>query len=317
MAVQILNGPVLKGASYNISGGVYKSTYTWQFEVAFPPQTPLDVLPEVVFSAYAPQMPVEGAPHPFVPWAYCDSISTSHKKGGFYECQITYTDKNSDSGSDSRPGQYGKQENPLLDLPEITPIAGLKSFPIYKDVDDEAILNAIGDPLIDEAERQVFGFKIKKNVVQIPEWVEGLIDSKSDRGLIIKNYSIEAGAARFILPSDFISLPKRRNGYEYLEFQFEIRIDHRDNHDGKLLNGGFFELQERLDDEGEPVTPAVLDRVAIKFPDGSEPNEAVPLSTETLKRIVDPTPSTVEYVTTKRYREAAGYELLPGVEEAA
>jgi hypothetical protein len=316
MAVQILKAPLLEKSSYNISGGVYKSSYTWKFEVAHPPQFPLDSLPEVVFSAYAPVMPVEGAPHPFVPWAYCDSIATSHITGGFYECVVTYTDKNSDSGTDGRPGAYGKQENPLLDLPETTPIAGLKSFPIYKDVNDEAILNAIGDPLIDEAERQVFGFKIKKNVVQIPSWVESLIDSKSDRGLIIKNYFIEAGAARFILPDGFISLPKRRNGYEYIEFQFEIRVDHRDNHDGKLLNGGFFELQERLDDSGNPVAPPVLDRVAIKFPDGSEPNEAVPLSTETLKRIVNPTPANVEYVTTKRYREASGYQLLPGVEEA-
>jgi hypothetical protein len=312
MAVQILNGPVLKGALYNISGGVYKSTYTWQFEVAFPPQTPLDVLPEVVFSAYAPQMPVEGAPHPFVPWAYCDSISTSHKKGGFYECVVTYTDKN----SDSEKNQYGKAVEPLDDLPEITPLAGIKSFPIYKDINDEAILNAIGDPLIDEAERQVFGFKIKKNVARIPEWVESLIDSKSDRALIIKNYFIEEGAARFILPSDFVSLPKRRNGYEYLEFQFEIRIDHRDNHDGKLLDAGFFELQERLDSEGVPAIPAVLDRVAIKNKDGSEPNEPVPLSTETLKALIDPKPDTVEYVTVKRYIPAAGYELLPGVEEA-
>lgn len=312
MAVTILAAPLLTGSNYSISGGVYKSQYDWLFEVAFPPAAPLDILPEVVFSAYSPQMPVEGAPHPFVPLAYCDSIATKHVKGGFYTCAVTYTDKN----SDSEKNQYGKAVEPLNDLPEITPLAGIKSFPIYKDINDEAILNAIGDPLIDEAERQVFGFKIKQNVARIPEWVESLIDSKSNRDLIIKNYLIPEGAARFILPSDFVSLPKRRNGFEYLEFQFEIRIDHRDNHDGKLLDAGFFELQERLDSEGVPVIPSVLDRVAIKNKDGSEPNEPVPLSTDTLKALVDPKPDTVEYVTVKRYTPASGYDLLPGVEGA-
>lgn len=312
MAVIVKAAPTLKNAKYSYGKGVYKSTYEWLLEVVHPPATLLDALPEVVASAFANQLPVEGVPHPFVPLAYCESTSCEQIKGGAFKYIVNYTDENSDTENQ----QYGKQENPLNDLPEITPIAGIKSFPIYKDVDDEAILNAIGDPLIDEAERQVFGFNIKTNVVGLPDWVEGLIDSKSDGGIIIRNYFIPEGEARFILPSDYLSLPKRRNGYEYFEFKFEIRIDNRDQHDGVLLDAGFYELVPKLDEEGDPVVPEVLERVHIKDSEGGEENEPRPLDPETKRALVEPQPDTVSYVRTKRYRSAF-YGDLPGVEAAS
>jgi len=310
-----VSGPTLISAKSGTSKGVYKATYEWLLEIQFPSSSDWDVLPEVAASAFGGALAIEGSPHPFVPLAYCDSVSCEQVDGGFFKYTTTYTDDNSQSASGSRPEKNGKATEPLDDLPVIQPIGGMKTIPIYKDVFDEAILNAIGDPMIDEAERQVFGFSIQQNVAFLPDWVEGLIDSKSNGGIIIKNYFIPEGEARFVLPNDFLSTPKRRNGFEYYEFKFEIRIDNRDQHDGKLLDSGFYELVPKLDENGDPVVPEELERVPIKASDGSDENEPKPLDPETKRALLNPQPDTVSYVTTKRYRPAY-YGDLPGVEAA-
>ena len=314
MTVVVKQGPTLQPSKYSTAKGVYKASYEWLIEVEFPPANPIEVLPEVVVSALVNQLPVEGAPHPFVPLAYCDATGCEQVKGGFYKYVATYTDEHSDADK-NKPG---KNEDPIEDLPIIRPLAGIKSIPIHRDVDGKAILNAAKDVMIDEAERQTFGFAIRKNVLYLPAWVEDLVDSKSSTDIEIRGYKIEKGKARFILPEDYLSEPKRRNGIEYYEFKFEIRVDKRDDHDGKLLNAGFIELVAKVDENGDPVLddnnlPIYERRRIREQKDGSEPTEAVPLDPATGARLKDPTPDNVDYVTVKRYH-IADYSALPGIQ---
>ncbi|MCA9036298.1 MAG: hypothetical protein KDA91_14280 [Planctomycetaceae bacterium] len=302
MAVTIKASPILIGSSYSWSKGVYKATYDWQLEVAFPPQNWIEVLPEVVVSAYIGQLPVEGSLHPFVWLAYCDGTKCEHLEGGFYKFSATYTNEHSDASK----GEPGKDTNPLNDLPVVEPIAGIRSIPIYKDIEDNALLNAAGDPLIDEAERQTIGYTISVNLAQLPTYINELVDSKSGAPIIVEKYNhlIPAEQARFVLPSDFISTQRSRNGTDYFAFKYELRIDYRDDHDGKLLNAGFNEL---YDDDG------TTRKRPIKFSgNGGEPSEPVPLDPATGAVLDNPAPDTVDYITSKRYAPK-DYSILPGV----
>lgn len=300
--------PILKEAEYGTSNGVFTGTYAWDLEVAnHKSLTTLEALPEAVVTAFLADLPIEGSPHPYVFLASCRSTKCKHTKGtNAYRYTATYSNAN----SDSQQQKQGTSTNPLFDLPLVRPIAGIKTVALYKDIEGDAILNSAKDPMIDEAERQTFGFTIKTNVAALPFLIYSLVNTKSDSDITILLHNIPAGQARFVLPSDYISDPKQRNGITYYEFTFEIRVDLEDDHDGKLLDAGFRELTEDFDEDGNPFSPAQYSQKTITSKDGSEPSEPVPLRDGLV--LPDPKPDDVDYVTVKRYRKA-DYSVLPGV----
>jgi len=282
----------VKDMDASLDKGVYKATIVWQLVAAIS-ENHVDMLPEAIANIFAAYLPIEGSIyHPERPLVTCRSVSCKRVKAGIY----TYTAKYSDENSTAT--ESGTAENPLLDLPIVKPVAGMKPLAIYKDRDGNALLNAANDPLMQTVDDNIVGFKISANVAAVPSWVLNLRNTCNSNAFSILGLSVPANAARFILPSDFLSEPKVRNGIGYYEFRYELEIDARDYHYAVPLNAGFNKIEGGV-------------KKAITFDQGAEPSEPVPL-TVAGDVITDPSPSNVNYLTFKLLPETS-YAGLPGL----
>lgn len=328
------------------TNGVFTADLTWSLTVTKSNDW-TQMLPDRVVLLFADQLPFEGSRYPGLPLCTCRGVSTSRVSDGLY----TFTAKFSDENSDQESETPGTDENPLLDRPIILPNAGIKTIAIHQDRDRQAILNAAGDPVIEEADHNTIGFSVSANVKSIPWYILEFADSTNHAPIVVRGLEIPRNAARFILPSDWHSEDKSRNDIQYVVFKFELLIDQRYLHYGRPLNAGYRERVPRylLDEEGEPTeeqarrvvylmdedgTPSLdvngeriqardddgnllfgdllFDVVEITEEDGSQPSKEQPLDFDG-KRIDNPTPETSTFLTVKKYHEI-DYSILPGIE---
>jgi len=272
--------------------GVFTATIQWTLVVKVV-DNPYLMLPDWVASLFIAYLPVRGTRyHNLRPWVTCRTTKGAQVKGGVYSFTATYSDKNS---FEEEPGE---EENPLNDRAKVLPVALVKNRAVYRDRDDNAILNSAKDPVIQTMDENQIGFKIKKNVASVPSWVFTHTNTCNSNGISVEGLPLPANSARLIFPSDWWSEPKSRNEITYYVISFELLIDFRDLHYGWPLDAGFRELVEGK-------------QVAIVSSDGSEPSSPVPLNGDGT-RMTAPTPETVRYLEIKKYPEV-NYSILPGV----
>ena len=280
--------------------GVFTANVVWTLQTSISDDL-IDMVPDRVAFLFLASLPLEGSPYPGVPLATCRGVScTTTDEAGIYTFTAEYSDENSAE-------QGATNENPLLDLPIVKPLANIQSKLITRDRDGNAILNAAGDPIKQTKEDNTIGFAITANVASIPNYLGALRNTCNDATITVAGLPIVAEAARFILPANWLSSLKNRNDANYYEFNYELMIDEADSHYGYPLNAGFRALFLADDGAGgfeyKPGT--------ITEEDGSEPSEPIPL-TDTGTKLEAPTPSTVTYREVKKY-PLVSYSNLPGV----
>lgn len=280
------------------SGGEFKATLEWQLAVMIS-SNEADMLADNVAGVFQAYLPIEGTVYPGRPFVTCRSVSCKHEKDGFYRYKATYSDKYTTNEKQT-------DENPLLDVPIVRPTASMSSIAIHRDRDNNAILNAAGDPIVESKDVNILGFAIEANVAAVPPWVLGYRDTVNDSPIVVGGLPIDTDMARIIFPSDWISEPKSRNEISYYVFKYQLALDERDRHFGYPLNAGFREIA--LVDEDGVLTEK---RVAILEDDGSEPSQPVPLDEEG-RKLVDPTPETATFRQVGKYPQR-DFSVLPGV----
>jgi hypothetical protein len=277
--------------------GVFTATVVWTLQASISDGL-IDMVPDRVAFLFLASLPLEGSPYPGVPLATCRGVScTTTDESGIYTFTAEYSDENSAE-------QGATNENPLLDRPIIKPVANIESKLMTRDRDGLAILNTARDPLLQSVDDNTIGFQITANVGTIPNWLGGLRNTCNSGAITIAGLPIAAEAARFILPSNWLSSQKSRNDVNYWEFTFDIMIDEQDKHYGYPLNAGFRHLV--FDQDFNKV------QATITAKDGSEPTEPVPLDLSG-EQIEEPAPESVIYRETKKYPMASYYDL-PGIE---
>jgi len=253
------------------------------------------MLADQVVEQFLDVLPFEGTPYPERPWLTCREFECEQLRGRIYTYKANYSDEGSTEEEDE-----DANDNPLLEPAKVKPTAATLTEATHQDREGKAFLNTAGDPLIDEVTWNYGGFRISKNVASVPQSYLDLANTTNDAQITIKNQPIPLNAARFIIPNDWLSDLKWKNGIPYYVFTFEIDIDARNLHYGVKLNAGTRQLKDGK-------------KVAIKSKDGSEISEPVPLDDNGLE-LAEPTPENVTYRKNKRYPEA-DYSILPGVNE--
>ena len=286
----------LEEAKATKTDGVFSVDLTWYFHVSVATSL-YEMLPDVVAARYiaAGIVPIEGYVYPAYPFASVRSVSCDRISGGMYKYTAQYSDKNSSE-------KKATDENPLNDLPIIKPSAGMITRAITRDIHDHAILNAAGDPIIQTMDDNTIGLTVTSNIASVPAAFMLMRNSRNSGAFTIGRVPVPAKAARYILPSNWLSEPKARNDISYLEFTYELQFDEVDFHDGKPLNAGFRKL--------EGTTPDIT-TVTIVNADGSEPSEPVCLDDDG-HVIENVTPETAVYRTVEKYW-LADFSVLPGV----
>ncbi len=276
--------------------GVFNVTVVWTLHVAIA-NNYIDMLPDVVAARYiaAGILPIEGYQYPAYPFATVRSIECKQVEGGIFRYTAEYSDKNSSER------EQGTNENPLLDRPIVKPTAGMITRALTRDIDGKAILNKAGDPIIQTVEDNTIGLSITANLPYIYPQYLALRNTCNIAAINVSGIGISAKAARFVLPSNWVSEPKARNDIPYLEFTYELLIDEYDLHYGRPLNAGF-----------RTKTGLVPERLrTITNGDGSEISEPAMLDEEGFW-IEEPTPDDAYFLTVKKY-PPADYSILPGV----
>ena len=276
--------------------GVFSVTVVWTLHVPIV-NNYIDMLPDVVAARYiaAGILPIEGYTYPAYPFASVRSVECKQVEGGIYRYTAEYSDKNSSEQ------QKGTDENPLLDRPIVKPTAGMITRALTRDIFGKPILNRAGDPIVQTVEDNTIGLSITANVPYVHPAFLALRNTCNIAAISVSGIGMSANAARFVLPSNWVSEPKARNDIPYLEFTYELLIDEYDLHYGRPLNAGF-----------RTKTGLVPERLkTITNGDGSEISEPAMLDEEGFW-IPDATPDDAYFLTVKKY-PPADYSILPGV----
>lgn len=190
-------------------------------------------------------------------------------------------------------------EDPTDDPVEIEWETEIYTEAVFKDKDDNAIVNSAGDYFIDPSptrEKSHLIAKVKKNVDVVPTWAITLRDVVNSAAVTIDGLSVGAGLA--LVKRLHISKVMTRNGIDYREVTFEVHI-HKDGWAVKPLDAGF---REKISNEMHQIT---------NDGDGSEPTTPVPLDGSG-RVLTDPTPSTAVFGTFNVY-STADLTQLPGI----
>lgn len=286
----------ISDATATKTDGVFSATVVWDLKIPID-GTQYNMLPDVVAARFiaAGILPIEGYVYPAYPFASVRSVNCKRAEGGIYTYTAEYSDKNSSE-------KKATDENPLNDLPIVKPTAGMITRAITRDINNHAILNSAGDPILQTMEDNTIGLSVTSNIASVPKSFMLLRNTRNENAFTIQGVPVSAKAARFVLPSNWLSEPKARNDISYLEFTYELILDEIDLHDGRPLDAGF---RWRYS-----VSPLKI--ITILNDDGSEPSEPVLL--DGFGHILDdPTPETAVYRQAEKY-PLADYSILPGVD---
>lgn len=291
-----LYGPVDSDADLS-EDGVFSASLTWRIHETDQTKLPLSLTANLIADPFvsAGALPRRGTIYQGTQ-ASCRSLSVRRESNYVYLVTAKFSSKNSTSS------EKATDENPLLDRPVVTWTGATESKAIYKDRDDKPILNTAGDPIIDTIEENIIGATVKSNVSGLPTWILSYRNATNDAPFTLRGLGVAANVARFVLPGNFLSEIKERNGVYYYEFTYELKFDEQDLHYGKLLNAGF----------REKVTIEEVEQLRnITNSDGTEISEPAPLDIDGAK-IEQPTPENAVLVTVKKYYEK-DFSVLPGV----
>lgn len=285
---------IITKSKVKVTGGILTADVEFCLIIAAISTNVVTMLADQVVELYLDVLPFEGTPYPERPFLTCRSFNCEQVRGRIYRYTAAFSDEGSTGEEDE-----DAQDSPLDEPAKVKPTAATLTEATHQDREGKALLNKAGDPLIDEVTWNYGGFRIQKNVAFVPNEILALANTTNDADITIKTQVIPLNAARFIVPSDWLSDLKWKNGIPYYVFTFEIDIDVRNLHYGVKMNAGTRQLKDGK-------------KVAIKSKDGSEVSEPVPLDDDGLE-LAEPTPETVTYVENKRYAEA-DYSILPGVD---
>lgn len=280
--------------------GVFTASVKWKIHVKDATGlTWVDLLPDVVATPFvnAGELPKRGT-------QYLNTQATCRETYADVESNFVYTFTADYSSKNSTEAERGTDEQPQNDRPLINWVASQESRAIYKDRNEQPILNTAGDPIIETRDENIIGVSVKSNVLQVPSWVLSYRNSINNAPFsLINGLTVGTNVARFVLPSGFISEPKERNDTIYYEFTYELHFDEQDLHQGKPINVG---KREKIDIGG-----GNYELRNITNEDGTECTDYVPLDEDGLK-IALPTPSNTLIIDVDKYYEK-DFSILPGV----
>lgn len=179
-------------------------------------------------------------------------------------------------------------EDPTNDAAEIEWDTEQFQRPIFKDKDDNAIVNSAGDPYLpgierDDSRRIV---TITKNMTSVPSWILTFEDAVNDSSFVVDGITIGARKAKCQKTS--VGKWQERNGTEYRQVQIVLHL-RKDTWDFEVMDTGL----RRKDGN---------DRKVILNDDGTEITSPVPLDGSG-DALTDPSVSTVVYQTYRAYTE--------------
>jgi len=254
-------------------------------------------------------LPLIGDPYPRDPVAYCQSLSVACV-GGWKQWTVTANYKIGTSGKEEDP----PEENPENDSPVITFSSEIYQEPVFRDVNDKAVVNTAGDyftnpaPMRDAAHLVI---KVKKNYLTAPEYVLTYQNSVNAESFSIEGLQVAEQTARI---SRFeLSEVKVRGDYSYRELSFEFHV-HQDGWRSEILNAGLMQKGAEIDKDSGLVTEILEDeRVPCKDSDGEPVTSPVALDKDGLQ-IKDPSTDNCWFEYFQLYPEV-DFSILPGVDE--
>lgn len=303
--------------------GVFTATMEWELSVTISNDV-ADMAPSKVAGLFA-WLPIEGSLYvsynSLWPLVTCRGVSCVQIEGGVYRYSTEWSDENAkdDGSGDSSPAT---NEDPLLDLPIIKPVASSRDRAITRDRNNKIILNKAGDPVAQSVDDNTIGISVTANVPvdgNAEAVILALRNRVNDAPIQVGRWYADTNMVRVIFSSNPLSEVKRRNEIEYLEMSFELQIDERDKHNGTPLNAGFRQ-KVWTTSAGVPIAsnvdpnPGAGDKFTLERildDDGSEPGEPVPLD-DFGRKVANPTPDTAVYLDVEKYEEG-DFTELPGV----
>lgn len=229
------------------------------------------------------------------PFAYCTSLSVACV-GGWKQWTVTAQYKVS-TGEEEEP----PEENPENDPPTITFSSEIYQEPVFRDVNNNSIMNSAGDMFVDPSPMRDAAhliIKAKKNYLKAPSWCLTYQNSVNASAFTIAGLSVAKQLAR--ITRFELSEKKVRGDYTYRELSFELHV-HRDGWRPQILDAGLMQVDPEDDQNRIPCTDA--DNEAVTSPvalNGSG------------QQLNNPSPGTSHFKEFQIYPEV-DFSILPGV----
>jgi hypothetical protein len=239
-------------------------------------------------------LPKIGDSHPSDTAARCEILRVEHTdpyRGWTVTAEYSSELQNS-------AGTGGLNNNPTLDVAQIS--WGSEQFqrPLIVDKNGDAVVNSAGDPfdppaMIDDSRRVV---TVQKNLTAVPTWILDYQDAVNNDAFSVDGVSIAIGQAKMQLVT--VGPVQERNGTLFRQVNFQIQFQ-RDGWAVDILDAGFREK--------DPADSTK--RIAITLDDGTDPSTPVLLNGSGSK-LDDPTPATAQFISFDAYKERA-FSSLP------
>jgi len=237
-------------------------------------------------------LPLIGDIYPRDAEAYCTSLDVQCV-GGWKQWTVTAEYKVMENPPN--------QETPANDDFQLSWSSEIYQEPVFRDVDEKAVMNSAGDYFVDPAPQRDAAqliAKIKQNYVVVPQAILTLQNTVNASAISIGGLSIAAGLAKMTRVE--VSERKTRGNFFYYTVSFEIHIK-KGGWTVWILDAGLREI--------DPVDDTK--RIHIKDDDEAEITSPVPLDKEG-KRLANPTPDTAKFIDFKFYEEG-DLTVLPGI----
>lgn len=266
-----------RDGDYSISG---ERTYTRVFRVVTDSKT--DDFTTVQASG---SLPYVGIAYPNDANAFCQKLTGSQESFSPKVWLVTAAYSNKQEAA----------EDPTNDAAEIEWDTEQFQRPIFKDKDDNAIVNSAGDPYLPGVERDDSRriVTITKNMTSVPSWILTFEDAVNDSSFVVDGITIGARKAKCQKTS--VGKWQERNGTEYRQVQIVLHL-RKDTWDFEIMDTGL-----RRKDGSE--------RKVITNDDGTEITSPVPLDGSG-DVLANPSESTVVYQTYQAYTEL-DFSTLP------
>jgi len=209
-------------------------------------------------------LPVRNTPYPGDPQALCKSVDAQCKT----DLSWTYTAEYSTEKEE-------EEEKPEDDSPVITWSSEIYQEAVFRDKDNEAIVNSAGDYFVDPAPTRDASHliaQIKQNVASVPAWVLSYQNAVNESAITIDGLAVTAGLAK--VQRINIGEEKKRGLYTYRELTLEIHL-HKDGWKLEPLDAGFRKLVDGKPVKVEGATqPVLLDLAGDVLESPEDPSQA-------------------------------------------
>tara|TARA_R110002110_G_scaffold229651_1_gene445200 strand:- start:5042 stop:5941 length:900 start_codon:yes stop_codon:yes gene_type:complete len=250
-------------------------------------------------------LPLIGSAYPRDPFAYCTSLKVDCV-GGWKQWTVSASYKVIANANENEP----PEANPSDDPPTVTFSSEIYQEPVFRDINDEGIMNSAGahfadpSPMRDAAHLII---KVKKNISVVPGWCLSYQNSVNNGQFTMGGLAVAEQLAR--LSRIEVSDAKIRGDYRYYELAFELHI-HRDGWRQTILDAGLMQKDPGVTLAGIAFVPDPTKRVPCVDADGQAVTSPVALDGSG-SQLANPSPGTAQYKEFQIYPEV-DFSILPG-----